>query len=205
MPGTIAEWDARHRKIAENLPAEPASIVSEWLPLLPNGSALDLACGTGRHTLLLAARGQSVVAIDWSGAALDIVESRARRAQLPVNRADAWAKAGSRTRGIHLVQASLEEIRLPDTSFSLILCLHYLQRSLFPQLARALQHGGVLLFETFTRAQLSYSDGPHNPAYLLEPGELRTAFPGLHVLFYRELNAGQGIASLVAQKPQKNA
>jgi hypothetical protein len=34
---------------------------------------------------------------------------------------------------------------------------------------------------------------------------LRTAFPGLHVLFYRELNAGQGIASLVAQKPQKNA
>jgi hypothetical protein len=61
------------------------------------------------------------------------------------------------------------------------------------------------VFETFTRAQLSYSGGPHNPAYLLESGELRTAFPGLHTLFYRELNAGQGIASLVAQKPQKDA
>jgi tellurite methyltransferase len=204
MPATLAEWDTRHRKSALNLPAAPASIVSEWLPLFPNGSALDLACGTGRHTLALAARGQTVVAIDWSGVALDILERRAQRAKLAVDRADLSLKAGSRTRGIHLVQASLEEITLPDASFSLILCLDYLQRTLFAQMTRALERGGVLLFETFTRAQLSYPDGPHNPAYLLEPGELRTAFPGLHVLFYRELNAGQGIASLVAQKPQKN-
>jgi SAM-dependent methyltransferase len=93
-------------------------------------------------------------------------------------------------------------MRLPVASFSLILCLHYLLRSLFPQMARALCPGGVLLFETFTRAQLNYAGGPRNPAYLLEPGELRTAFPELRVLFYRELNAEQGIASLVAQKPQ---
>jgi tellurite methyltransferase len=205
MAATLAKWDARHRQAAQNVPAEPASIVSEWLPLLPNGPALDLACGTGRHTLLLAARGQTVVAIDWSGAALDILRSRAIRAKLAVNRADLSLKAGSRKRGIHLLEASLEEITLPDASFSLILCLEYLQRSFFPQMARALQPGGVLLFETFTRAQLSYADGPRNPAYLLEPGELRTAFPGLLVLFYRELNAGQGIASLVAQKPRENA
>jgi tellurite methyltransferase len=201
MPANAIEWDARHREAAQNPPAEPASVVSEWLPLLPNGPALDLACGPGRHTLLLAGRGQPVTAVDWSGAALDILENRARKAKLHVNRADSWPKAGSRSRGIHLVQASLEEIKLPDASFSLILCLQYLQRSLFSQMVRALQHGGVLLFETFTRAQLRYANGPHNSGYLLEPGELRTAFPGLHVLFYRELSAGQGIASLVAQKP----
>ncbi len=91
----------------------------------------------------------------------------------------------------------------PEALFSLILCLQYLQRSLFQQMAAALRPGGVLVFETFTKAQLNYSGGPRNPAYLLESGELRTAFPGLHTLFYRELNAGQGIASLVAQKPQK--
>ena len=61
----------------------------------------------------------------------------------------------------------------------------------------------MLLFETFTMAQLNYSGGPRNPAHLLALGELRTAFPELHVLFYRELNAGQGIASLVAQRPQR--
>jgi len=54
--------------------------------------------------------------------------------------------------------------------------------------------------ETFTSAQLEFAGGPRNPAYLLETGELRDAFPGLRVLFYRELRAGQGIASLIARK-----
>jgi hypothetical protein len=57
-----------------------------------------------------------------------------------------------------------------------------------------------LLFETFTRAQLEFNGGPRNPEYLLRSGELRNAFSGLRVLFYRELRAGQGIASLMAQK-----
>jgi len=63
----------------------------------------------------------------------------------------------------------------------------------------------MLLFETFTQAQLNYAGGPRNAAYLLDPGELRTSFPELHVLFYRELNAGQGIASLVAERRQRAA
>ena len=202
MPANVIEWDARHREAAQNPPAEAAGIVSEWLPLLPRGPALDLACGTGRHALLLAALGIAVTAVDWSGTALDILENRARRAKLPVSRADAASMAESGSRGIRLIQANLEELNFSDHSFSLILCFHYLQRSLFPQIVRALRPGGLLLFETYTRAQLNYSGSPRNPAHLLEIGELRTAFPGLHALFYRELNAGQGIASMVAQRPQ---
>jgi tellurite methyltransferase len=204
MPANVAEWDARHREAAQKAAAEPASIVLEWLPMLPRGPVLDLACGTGRHSLYLAAHGYSVTALDWSGAALDILENRARTAKLHVSREGPAALAKPAPRGIQLIQANLEDMQLPETSFSLILCLQYLQRSLFPQMSRALQPGGLLLFETFTRAQLNFSGGPRNPAHLLEPGELRTAFPGLHVLFYRELNAGQGIASLVAQKPQRS-
>ncbi len=200
MPASVSEWDARHREAAQNAPAEPASIVSEWLPLLPDGPALDLACGTGRNTLVLAERRHWVTAIDWSGTALDILEKRAGKAKIHVTRADAEDLAASRVRGIRLIQANLEGIKLPVAAFSLILCLQYLQRPLFPEMARALRPGGMLLFETFTRAQLSYSGGPRNPAHLLEPGELRTAFPELALLFYRELNAGQGIATLVAQK-----
>jgi SAM-dependent methyltransferase len=204
MPANVTEWDAHHREAAQNSFAEPASIVSEWLPLLPTGPALDLACGTGRHALLLAARGQLVTAVDWSGTALDIIADRARKAKLPVSKVDATALAGSRARGLRLIQADLELIQLPGSSFSLLLCFNYLQRSLFPQMARALHPGGLLLFETFTAAQLNYSRGPRKPSHLLVPGELRAAFPELHVLFYRELNAGQGIASLVARKPRKN-
>jgi hypothetical protein len=54
MPSSQSEWDAKHRLAAQAPAAEPAGIVRELLPLLPTGHALDLACGTGRHTLLLA-------------------------------------------------------------------------------------------------------------------------------------------------------
>jgi hypothetical protein len=49
-------------------------------------------------------------------------------------------------------------------------------------------------------AQLEFVGGPRNPDYLLESGELRSAFPGLRTLFYRELLAGKGIAGLIARK-----
>lgn len=207
MPANVGEWDARYREAAENPPAEPASIVSEWLPLLPSGPALDIACGSGRHALLLAAQGRPVTAIDWSTAALDVLENRARKAKLYVRRTRAAALLEPAEHGkgeLLLIQANLEEVRLPVASFNLVLSVQYLQRLLFGQITSTLQPGGLLLFETFTRAQLQYSNGPRNPAHLLETGELRTAFPELHVLFYRELNAGQGIASLVAQKPQRD-
>lgn len=198
MPANRAEWESRHRESAEKPPTEAASIVREWLPLLPEGPALDLACGTGRHSLLLAERGYAVTAVDWSAPALDVLENRARSAKIPVVRADAVASTQVRARSIHVVHADIEQVHLPGAAFAVILCIQYLQRSLFPHVVRALRPGGVLLFETFTRAQLNYSGGPRNPAHLLESGELRYAFPGLHALFYRELNAGQGIASLVA-------
>jgi tellurite methyltransferase len=204
MPASQSEWDAKHRLAAERAAAEPASIVRELLPLLPRGPALDLACGTGRHALLLAERGQHVVGVDWSSVALNILEARARAAHISVDRMSTMERAGRRPRrGIELLHVDLEQVKLPEQAFYLVLCFQYLQRSLFPQMARALRPGGVLLFETFTRAQLEFEGGPRNPDHLLETGELREAFPTLRALFYRELRAGQGIASLLAQKPMK--
>ncbi len=205
MPASLEEWEDRHRLSAGSSPAEPASIARELLPLLPIGPALDLACGTGRHTLLFAGLGHSVTAVDWSPVALDILEIRAREARLPVRRASARKIEGPRSSaGIQLVEADLETVLLPQESFAVILCIQYLQRSLFPGITSALRPGGVLLFETFTRAQLNFAGGPRNPSYLLESNELRTAFPGLDLVFYRELCAGQGIASLLAQKPLRD-
>ena len=205
MPSSQSDWDAKYRLAAETPLAEPASIVRELLPLLPCGPALDVACGTGRHALVLAARHQHVTALDWSGVGLDVLEARARAARVRIHRIDSVERIGKSLHGgIDLVHADLEHLELPENSFELILCMQYLQRSLFPQLPRALRPGGVLLFETYTRAQLEFAGGPRNPAYLLEAGELREAFPGLRVVFYRELRAEQGIASLVAQKPEGN-
>jgi hypothetical protein len=71
--------------------------------------------------------------------------------------------------------------------------------SKFDSMARALTPGGMLLFETYTRAQLGFSGGPRNPGHLLEHGELREVFSSLRLVFYPELRAGKGIASLKAQ------
>jgi tellurite methyltransferase len=196
-------WDARHRAAAQSSFAEPACFVSELLPLLPTGPALDLACGAGRHTLLLAARRQDVTAVDNSVAGLDILEQRARDAGVAVSRARNSGTIAASRRGIDLFQADLERAVLPADSFALVLCVQYLQRSLFDQIARSLVPGGMLLFETYTLAQLEFPGGPRSPEHLLEQGELRTAFPTLRLLFYRELRAGKGIASLIAQKPFK--
>jgi tellurite methyltransferase len=201
MPSSQSEWDAKHRLAAEAPPSEPASIVRELLPLLPSGPALDIACGTGRHALFLAARGQHVTGVDYSGVALDILEVRARGRQLSLKRKDVFHPPGRHLHGgLELVHTNLEEAQLPDHCYDLILCVQYLQRTLFPQMVRALRPEGVLLVETFTQAQLEFSGGPRNPAYLLETGELREALPELCVVFYRELRAGVGIASLVARK-----
>jgi SAM-dependent methyltransferase len=202
MPASRSDWDAKYRLAAEAPPSEPASIVRELLPLLPPGPALDIACGTGRHALFLAGRGQHVTAVDFSSVALDILEVRARGMRAPVRRSKSIHEPERHFRaGLDLVQADLERTELPERRYSLILCIQYLQRSLFPKMRRALRPNSVLLIETFTRAQLEFEGGgPRNPAYLLETGELREAFPELSVLFYRELRAGQGIASLVAKK-----
>ena len=204
MPSSQAEWDHKHRLAAETPPAEPASIVCELLPLLPSGPALDVACGPGRHALLLAARGQHVTAVDFSGVALDILEVRARAMHVTVwhNKGLHEAKNPSHGR-ITLMRTDLEQEQLPDRCYELILCIQYLQRSLFPQMAKALRPNGVLLIETFTRAQLEFAGGPRSPDHLLQTGELREAFPDLCVLFYRELRAGQGIASLLARRSEK--
>jgi tellurite methyltransferase len=202
MPSNPSDWDAKHKLAAEASPAEPASIVCELLPLLPSGPALDIACGTGRHALLLAARGQHVTAVDFSAIALDILKTRAHKLHVPMQQSKGFHQAPKRhlRGGLELMQANLEHIHLPECCYDLILCVQYLQRSLFPKMTRALRPNGVLLMETLTSAQLEFAGGPRNPAYLLETGELRDAFPGLRVLFYRELRAGQGIASLIARK-----
>jgi SAM-dependent methyltransferase len=201
MPSSQSDWDAKHRAAAETPPSEPASIVRELLPLLPTGPALDIACGTGRHALLLAGRGQNVTAVDFSSVALDILENSARNTRAPVHRGKNFQEAKRPLHGrLQLMHVDLEQTEIPERHYDLILCVQYLQRSLFPQMTRALRPDGVLLFETYTHAQLEFAGGPRNPAYLLEAGELRKAFPELCVLFYRELRAGQGIASLIAKK-----
>lgn len=89
---------------------------------------------------------------------------------------------------------------LEPRAYDVIVVVHYLHRPLFPSLVDALRPGGVLVYETFTRAQ-AVRGKPTNPAFLLEPGELFELVRPLEILAQREGDVeGRMIASVVAQR-----
>ncbi len=140
-----------------------------WLPT--SGTALDVACGTGRHGLWLASRGLDVTAVDIDERRVAALSDEAARLGLPVHAA---------VRDLEGEAPDLGEAR-----YDVIVVVHYLHRPLFPALREALRPGGVLVYETFTTAQAAVGR-PSNPAFLLEPGELVQLVQPLDVVESRE-------------------
>lgn len=204
MTHSAASWNSRYLADPNAASFEPSAILAQLLPLLPRGHALDLACGAGRNAIFLATRGWGVTAIDGSRVALDQAKAAARSHGIETSSIEPPisppAPPAPRSGRVHLIEADLETFQLPREQFHLIVCIHYLQRSAFPAIEEGLVPGGVLLYETFTRAQLQFPSGPRNPEHLLETGELRAAFPTLTTIFFRELCAGKGIATLLSRK-----
>src|SRR3990170_7335876 len=77
---TAAFWDERYRA-REAVPERgPAAFLVENLHLLPGrGRALDVAMGSGRNALFLAAQGYDVTGIDISPAAVERCREEAER------------------------------------------------------------------------------------------------------------------------------
>jgi SAM-dependent methyltransferase len=160
--------------------------------LLPaRGDALDIACGRGRHAIWLAGRGLQVTAVDRDADAIAALTAAARESALPIT-----------TRVVDLEQPGAD---LGSEVYDVIIGVHYLHRPLFPAILAALRPGAILIYETFTRAQARRGK-PTNPAFLLEPGELRTLTAGLDVLDEREGEFGaRDIAAIACRKPVPTA
>ena len=167
--------------------SDPTRWLTAHRHLLPAaGDALDLACGSGRNAIWLAEQGYQTLAVDRNDAALDGLSQQAARQGLAI-----------RTQAVDLENG--EPFLEPDT-FDLIVVVHYLHRPLFPRLLHALRPRGVLVYETFTRAQAARGK-PTNPAFLLEPGELLTLVHPLEILASREGDFdGRMIAGVIARR-----
>ena len=147
----------------------PSAWVARFAPLIPpTGTVLDLACGAGRHTCLLAALGYSVLAVDVDVSRLGGV------AHLP---------------GVSVLQTDLENAPWPfdRQRFAGIVVVNYLHRPLLPRLLAALESGGVLIYETFARGNERFGR-PSNPDFLLQPEELIAAVQGkMRIVAYEDL------------------
>ncbi len=190
MSPDVDKWDARYRDTAETPPARVLIENAHLLP--PRGRALDLACGLGANALVLAGRGLETFAWDSSAVAIERLRDLAR------------------VRGVRVHASVRDVVKQPPAprDFDVIIVSHFLDRSLTGHLIAALRPHGLLYYQTFTRTRIG-DEGPRNPAYLLEDGELLTLFAPLQPLVYREEglvgDTGSGFrgqAMLVARKPQ---
>lgn len=129
------------------------------------GRVLDLAAGNGRHTRLLLESGFAVCAVDRDISALSPL-----------------AACGCEVRQIDLEAGAPWAL---GTGYDGIVVTNYLHRPLLPAIAEALAAGGVLIYETFARGNERLGR-PHNPDFLLRPGELLDAFAMLTVVAFEQ-------------------
>ena len=165
--------------------ANPSAWVARFSPLItPRGRVLDLAAGSGRHSLHLANLGFSVLAVDRDAVALDAL------AQLNPSLA------------IDIEQLDLEGPTWPlaDRSglFDAVVVTNYLYRPYLELLPDLLAEGGVLIYETFAHGNAAFGK-PSNPDFLLQTGELLNfaARHDLHVLAYSDLYQAQPKPAMV--------
>jgi tellurite methyltransferase len=186
----IPGWDERYRlgeRAGEDLQTAPTPLLVETAQKLVPGSALDLACGTGRNALWLANQGWHVTAVDGSPVAIDILRSRACERGLTVQ-----------TRVADLENSEYE---IEPSSWNLIADCYYLQRNLFEPAKQAVVPGGILI-------SIVHITGPGEEptAHRLRPGELARYFQGWEILHHREGRPNdtahqRSVAEIVARRP----
>jgi SAM-dependent methyltransferase len=155
-----------------------------------NGPILDLACGDGRNGIFLATKGLEVILCDISE---DVLKRARRAAEINQVKVKIW-------------QLDLEKEGanpLSQDFFGAILVFRYLHRPLIPCIKKALKAGGILIYETFTVEQPKFGK-PHNPHFLLKPGELQGWFEDWEIIHQFEgilKNPERAMAQIVCRKP----
>ena len=165
---------------------KPAQFLVENVNLLPKGQVLDVAMGSGANAVYLARMGFEVEGVDISAEAVNTALELARKS------------------GVNL-KARLADLesnyRIRKSSYDVIICFKYLQRSLIQQMKDGLRTGGMVVYETFIVDQARFGK-PKNPDHLLKHNELLDLFRDFRCLRYREgiFESRKAIASIIAEK-----
>lgn len=175
-------WNKRH--VQKPMLHNVADIVKSYIEQASVGTAIDIACGTGRNTHFIEKLGFKVDAVDLSDYALSQIKD---------------------TPNITKIETDLDTYNLEKNKYDLVVNCNYLNRRLMGEISESLKEGGTLIFETFIVAHNTVR-GSMNPEYLLKKNELLNTFIDLDIIYYEEKDGvnlrgeKNRIASLVAKK-----
>jgi len=182
------KWNQRYAEDSYRK-TNPVTLLTDWLPKIPVGRALDVACGAGRNSIHLAEAGFQVDAIDISAEGLRQIAD----------------KAADKGLVITCIEHDFDEHYAFTIRYDLIVVLWYVNLELIKQLCDCLAPGGFLICEEHLRSDQDVI-GPGNPDFRVAPGALRDAVSSIDLLLYEEVvepiaEGGQvASARVVAQK-----
>lgn len=168
MKEDALRWNMRYKDNA--MPTIPSTLLLECEPFLREllqknqNKALDIACGNGRNSKFLSLLGFEVDCVDISEIGLSAL------ANYPHTNA---------------ILADLDTFSI-DLCYDVICDFYFLNRRLFPQIRRALNVGGIFIFESFSQAPKGFFLqelkllGSNR---CLESSELAEEFEGFKILF----------------------
>lgn len=130
-----ARWNARYAGTDWVWSPAPNALLVDTLKHLRPGTALDVGCGEGRHSLWLASKGWQVTGLDFASAGLDKARRRARERQL----------------SIHWLAQDVVDLASHQATYDLVIVMFLhtdpLQRERWmPQVLAAVKPGGTLLY-----------------------------------------------------------
>ncbi|SEH17160.1 Methyltransferase domain-containing protein [Natronorubrum sediminis] len=180
QPRTRSTAEPDHLRSGDGRFSIRRSILEDESP----GRALDVATGTGRNALALAAAGWTVDALDIS------------RAQLDRARTNVAERSMSGT--VHWILADVDSYCFRPRTYDLITIRFFDARDRLPAVLEALAPGGVLWYEHYLTAP-DVESGP-GAQYRFDSNELLAACSSLSVVYYAEYRAdGQPRVTLIAR------
>lgn len=183
-------WNDRYERRDTDDRDDPVPALERRIADLPDGTALDVATGTGRNALFLAEHGYDVDAVDISDAAIATARDRADERGVDVN----W------------IRADLADFEPGRRRYDLVVVSYFAALEYLPDLKEALAPGGVLVYEHHLRSSDPVA-GPSTDRYRYRSNDLLRACLDLTILSYAErrrqrLNGGEtvAVATLVARR-----
>ena len=191
MTAERTDWDRRFSEGSYSGDPDPPAALVRHVDAFPDGSAIDVATGTGRLAVFLAGEGYAVDALDQSRMGLEIARERAADRGLEAN----W------------IQADATAFAFPEEAYDVVTVRSFRFIDRLSDLKAALKPGGVLFAQDHLRTAEPMDTGPPDERDRLAPNELLRACLDLQVLRYVEFETVKdsgdtgAYAQLIGRKP----